>query len=116
MVPGSHEVKASDTRLRARRGGTASLVLKAFLITGTVGLFVWEGFLPNDDSEPPVAWDVLLFALPAAALVLLVLRLLRRRQPLMPYAVRGYGWRLPCTSSAPRSSRPGSSLLLRCAC
>jgi hypothetical protein len=66
-----------------------SLVLKAFLIAGTVGLFVWADMLPDDADSEPVGWDLLLVALIGAALALLLLRLMRRTRPLMiPYVVR----------------------------
>jgi hypothetical protein len=71
-----------------RRGGAISLVLKAFLLIGTIGLIVWAGTLPDNGQQDPVGWDLLLVALIGAALTLLVLRLLRRMRPLLlPYVV-----------------------------
>jgi len=72
-----------------RRGGTTSLVLKAFLLMGTIGLIVWAGTLPGNAQQDPLGWDLLLVALIGAALTLLVLRILRRTRPLLlPYVVR----------------------------
>jgi hypothetical protein len=85
-----HRVNADRDELGARRGGTTSLVLKAFLLTGTIGLIVWAGTLPDNAQQDPVGFDLLLVALIGAALTLLVLRLLRRTRPLlMPHLVWG---------------------------
>jgi hypothetical protein len=70
MLLRAHEVDAGHTAVRARRGGMTSLVLKAFLIAGTVGLFVWADMLPDDADSEPVGWDLLLVALIGAALAL----------------------------------------------
>jgi len=81
-----HQVEDTPPAHQTRRGGTASLVLKAFLIVGTIGFFAW----PEPGSEAPTGAAVLLIALVAAAVALLVLRLLRRTRPLLlPYLTRG---------------------------
>jgi hypothetical protein len=58
-------VLALRLRRRATAGvprpvGATSIALKLFLIVGTVGLFVWAGFLPEADEATPLGWSLLL--------------------------------------------------------
>ena len=71
-----------------RRGGTTSIALKGFLLVGTLGLFVWAGFLPDNDDEPPLGWVLLFGALLIATLGVLVLRVLGRSRPLIVPIIR----------------------------
>ena len=66
---------------------TASIVLKLYLLTATVALFAWAAMLPDDDSDPPAGWTILLVSILLGAIALLVLRLRHLTAPLLrPFA------------------------------